>query len=179
MSQYFFIDIPRLRGFLVLPSSPSLIELAVPNIASALSRSKVAAWRSQDGSWIEHRLEETSQGVQLTYGELRSQEELDRSRLALQGAGIISEDLKNIFNGGAGELVQALRPVQQKLDLDAAFNEKRLSCFDRFRNQVFGIESGNWETVLLFIPERLRSRVRFRPQPLDLPYMFTEQRLSL
>jgi hypothetical protein len=179
MSQYFFIDIPRMRGFIVVPSSASLVELGVPNLASVLSRGRVAAWRSKQDTWVEHRLEETSQGVQLTFGELRSPQELSRAHRALQHAGIIDEELRSTFEGSTGELLQSLKPVQQKLDLDAAVSEEPLSCFGKFRNKLFAIECENWETVLLFIPERLRPRVRFRPQPLILPFMFTEQRLSL
>jgi len=183
----YFIDITKVRGFVLLLSSSSLVELGVPNIFQTVGSNRIGAWRLVSNgeslnSWEVHYIEQTSQGVSVSFGELNSDLEAAQSRKLLQDAGLIDDVGHPMFSGTGGELIELLKPICQKLDAEATL--RRLSSnnnpnglsklFERFQRFIFGIENEGWGLVVLYIP-REKQGIKIRKGS-DIPYIFTESR---
>jgi hypothetical protein len=181
----YFVDITRVRGFVLLLSSPTLVELGVPGIFEAIGSNRICAWRLIPGAqsseaWEVHYMEQISQGISLSYSELESKEEASRARELLREANIINEMGVSTFNGDGRELIQCLRPICKRLDTEAilrrTISNKKPGfidrCFEKFRRFVFGIENEGWGLVALYVPQE-KEGIRIRTGS-DVPFIFTE-----
>lgn len=163
----YFVDITRVRGFVLLLSSPTLVELGVPGIFEVIGSNRICAWRLIPGSqssetWEVHYMEQISQGISLSYSELESKQEAIRARELLRQADIINDLGLATFNGDERELIQCLKPICQRLDTEALLrrtaSDKKPGfidrCFERFRRFVFGIENEGWDLLLFMFQEK-------------------------
>jgi hypothetical protein len=181
----YFVDITKVRGFVLLLSSPTLVELGVAGIFEAIGTNRICAWRhipslKSAEVWEVHYLEQISHGISLSYSELESPQEAIRARELLREAGIIDDIGISTFSGDGRELVKCLKPICQRLDAEALLrratsNSKPnliTSCFQKFRRFVFGIENEGWGLIVLYVPQD-KQGIKIRPGS-DVPFIFTE-----
>jgi hypothetical protein len=181
----FFVDITRVRGFVLLLSSPTLVELGAPGIFEAIKSKRISAWRYIPGvdlsaGWEPHLFEQISQGISLSYSELESHQEAVRARELLQESEIIDHLGLVTFSGDGLELLKRLKPICQRLDTEALLRrttshkkpDMSTRWVEKFRRVVFGIEDGGWGLIALYVP-REKEDISIR-RGSGVPFIFTE-----